>query len=710
MQAKPNAFGDVRAENDHKALDEVFYEWQDYKTLFESSDRFIVVGRRGTGKSALAYQLSRVWQGRKFPTIFIAPNEEQLIGLRPLAALFGGSVSRVRAGIKLIWKYALLMEIVLDLHQDYKGKKELDASRILLEHAAAWKACGSECISRIRSKLKEFGKAVQGEEERIAELSAYLDLGRVTEEVEGAVSNLDKTFLLLIDRLDEGYEPDVIGTGLIDGILYGTDEVRTALGNSVRAAVFIRDNMFRAIETEDKDFSRNLESQVLRLHWDPAELFYMVAMRIRLAFGITKESDVKAWNAITSNELHGREGFKRCLRLTLYRPRDVIALLNAAFYQAQRQQRETLIEADFEESARHISNTRYSDLGKEYEAVMPGVRVLTSAFADGEAKLKWGEAAQIVQSAMASPGLSQAEVQHFEILSNAEEALKALYGIGFLGIYDKQLGSFIFSHDGKKPSKSFNGQDVVMIHPCYWAALNNRGVEIDQKGAEEIYDEYEITIASHSGDQRKRLLGQLISELNTIALGNAGAAQFEDWCKRAIEISFARQLTNIALRPNANAPQRRDIVGTNQGEGVWRRVLQDYGTRQVIFEVKNYEHIGVDEFRQVYGYLGKEYGRLGFIVCRDVDAGLRRGAELDAFREFYNKDCVIIKFPASQFVTILSKLRSPEKIDAGELALDRLLDTYVRLYASGQVESSKKPKKRRRKPKRVSGSGPSRDM
>lgn len=48
--AKTNLFGDARAEHDHEMLDSSFYESQNYKTLFESRDRFIVVGRRGTGK------------------------------------------------------------------------------------------------------------------------------------------------------------------------------------------------------------------------------------------------------------------------------------------------------------------------------------------------------------------------------------------------------------------------------------------------------------------------------------------------------------------------------------------------------------------------------------------------------------------------------------------------------------------------------------
>lgn len=686
MSAKPNAFGDVRAENDHRALDATFYEWQDYKTLFETSDRFIVVGRRGTGKSALTYQLNKIWKSRQSPVVMVAPQEEQVIGLRPTAALFGSTVSRIRAGVKLAWRYALLLEVALKLHDDYKARESIESKPVLAAHVKQWRLHGPNCIERLRSVLRSSVSHAATEEDRIADIASTLQLSRITEDVVSVTEKLRKQFVILVDRLDEGYEPDVIGTGIVDGILYGTDDIRSILKTRVRAIVFIRDNIFRAIETEDKDFSRNLESQVLRLHWDQQELFYMVARRVRFLFSIDKESDTKVWNSITAAELHGREGFKKCLQLTLYRPRDVIALLNAAYYHAQRQQRETLIQDDFDNSAKQISLTRYGDLGKEYESVFPGVTSLTSAFTNGQAELTWREAVDKVGLAMTADGLDQKASQHFSILKSPETALQGLYGIGFVGLFDSSLGSFVFSHDGKRSDKDFCVSDKLMVHPCYWSALSLSHGHLDEGEAEEIYDEYDITIASHSTEQRKKLLGQIISELTSISVGSEGATQFEDWSKRVLEIAFARQLVNIQLKPNLSATQRRDIVATNEGLGVWRRILEDYGTRQVVFEVKNYESIGVDEFRQVHSYLGREYGRLGFIICRDSIDGLQKGPELDAFKEFYSKGSIIIKLTAKQLVSILSKLRSPDKSDAGELLLARLLDTYVRLYAAGQSD------------------------
>lgn len=309
--------------------------------------------------------------------------------------------------------------------------------------------------------------------------------------------------------------------------------------------------------------------------------------------------------------------------------------------------------------------------------------------------MSFGEASRLIEEVVNSDRLGDAGIQHYRILGSSNEVLKALFGVGFLGIFDRDHNTFVFSHDGKKPERAIQALDVVMVHPCYWAGLSVTADALEGEDAEEIFDEYEVRVTSKATEKRKHFLGQLMAEMHTIPLGNEGAAHLEDWTKRAVEIAFARQLGNFQLKPNAGAAQRRDIVATNQGTvGFWRRIREDYGTRQVVFEAKNFERLGVDEFRQAYGYLGREYGKLAFIVCRDSQTGLTKGGDLEAFREFYAKDgSVIMKIPATFLCGILSKLRNPEKFDAGSAQMEKLLDTYVRLYAAGQTDRPGKHKK-----------------
>lgn len=63
---------------------------------------------------------------------------------------------------------------------------------------------------------------------------------------------------------------------------------------------------------------------------------------------------------------------------------------------------------------------------------------------------------------------------------------------------------------------------------------------------------------------------------------------------------------------------------------------------------------------------------------------------MDAFREFYNKDRMIIKLTANFLVTMLNKLRSPQKFDVANDMLTKHIDEHIRLYANGQASSKKK--------------------
>jgi hypothetical protein len=699
LENKGNILGDVRAEHDHKMLDLAFYDWQDHKILSEGSDRYLVVGRRGTGKSALTYKLTEEWRAQRDFVVVVAPDEEDVIGLRATATKFGTSLGRIRAAIKTGWRYALIMEICSKLNSYYKTQKVLAESTLLNTTLKQWEGLGGTFISRLKKTLQHSIVNGESSEESISELASRLRVNEVTSELDQLLCNASRRVMVLIDRLDEGYEPDEVGVGIVDGIVYGSDDLRAKVGN-IKTFLFLRDNVFRAIQTYDQDFTRNIEGSVLRLHWDVQELFHLVCKRIRIAFQLNVESDVRVWNFVTANELHGIQGFKMVLRLTLYRPRDLISLLNTAFYNASKANRKNLIVEDLNATARHISEIRFDDLRKEYSSVFPGITEITRALGE------LGPQFSVLDANDALEGLKNRTTdiqlaQHFAILGEPEEILKSLYGIGFVGLIDKHSGNAIFSHDGKRPDRLFDESSMLLIHPCYRAAIGITQHSIDSNIAEQIYDEYDITISSEVKEQRNKAIGRLISELDSIEKGNDDATLFEDWVKRAIELIAARKLLNIQLRPNGNASSRRDIVATSMAlDGFWRRIREDYGSRQIIFEVKNYEKLSADEYRQCSAYLGQEYGRIGFIVCRDQQKELTKGGELEAFRDHYSRHShLIIKLTASFLVGLLSKLRSPQKYDQIDEAFAKHLDTHIRMYANGQggVEAPKRPRKSNKK-------------
>ena len=691
---KTSILGDIRAEADREMLGTAFLETADFKTLINNTDRPIVVGRRGTGKSALAYHLIEHWRTvSRTSVVLITPTEDQVIGLRTLIPkFFGDDYKMIRAGTRIAWRYALLAEIACLLVGHYRIGRAPDIA-LIKQHAREWTALGTDTSMRLRKKLINTGSNPDAGE-FIAEISRLLEVSLLHNAIVGALNELKHTVVLLIDRVDEGYEPDNIGVAMVDGLVLASIDINTRL-EQVRLTLFLRDNMARAVEQLDPDYSRDIEGQVLRLHWEEAQLLSLVCKRLRRAFSLDFESDIKVWNRCATRGLAQRDGFKQCLRSTLYRPRDILSLLNEAFVVAARDGRTEIIETDVDATVKTISRIRLQDLHKEYSVILPGLERFTSAFKAGPSQMSVMNCQARLEDI--SEGVdSEAEAQTFALFNSASDVGQALYSIGFFGTQDPSSKIFAFCHDGRMLDRTLRAADKIMVHPCYWMALDIADSELEPTMAEEIFDDCDIRVFSQTPDIRKQKLGQLIGELDRMKPGDESASDFEDWCLRVIKIIFAAQLSNVEHHPNGAAVQRRDVVATNLSKGdFWQRLVQDYQVRQVIFEVKNYAELGPDEYRQIASYLVDRYGRLGFVVTRANNENLTSGVELTWVRELSNKKKIlVIKLTGKFFSRILSKMRSPQRHDEADSQLNKLLDRYERLYLG--EPSKPRPRKKGR--------------
>ena len=103
------------------------------------------------------------------------------------------------------------------------------------------------------------------------------------------VRELRHSVVVMYDGLDEGREPTTSSTAILAGLALAAADLVDALV-PVRPILFVRDNMFRALAAEDSDFTRHIEENTLRLHWDEASLLHLVAMRLRVALGLIRNT------------------------------------------------------------------------------------------------------------------------------------------------------------------------------------------------------------------------------------------------------------------------------------------------------------------------------------------------------------------------------------------------------------------------------------
>ena len=201
--------------------------------------------------------------------------------------------------------------------------------------------------------------------------------------------------------------------------------------------------------------------------------------------------------------------------------------------------------------------------------------------------------------------------------------------------------------------------------------------------ATEIHDEHDAKNVSDMTEMRIRQLGQLVAELPNMPVGPEGAGAFEEWVYRAIRILFAGALQNPELKPNGDSIQRRDIVATNHADnGFWKRIFDDYESRMVVFEVKNYQNLKIEDFRQVLSYTSNEYGRFAVIVCRSESKGVGEKERGWLQTMYHEHKHVILTIPVSEMVLYLRKTRNPNRMDYCEEQLHKRLDTFLRSYLS----------------------------
>lgn len=285
---RTKVLGEQKAEADKEMLDAAFQETPDYRTLVASSDRVVVVGRRGTGKSALALKLGEHWdRTSKTIVIRISPEEHHSIGLRHAMKVFGASFSHVKAGARIAWKYALLAEFAYQLSNYYKFKGTT-AEQSLKPHITDWAPIEDDVYGKLRRKLKCITATYTEAEDLIAELPHELKISFLDKAVSDAIVETKFGIAVIIDKLDEGFEPDEMGVAIINGMLHAIIDTKNKLP-TMRPVIFLRDNIFRAIQKMDMDFSRNIEGEVLRLHWDEYQLFNLTCARLKRAFSINQE-------------------------------------------------------------------------------------------------------------------------------------------------------------------------------------------------------------------------------------------------------------------------------------------------------------------------------------------------------------------------------------------------------------------------------------
>jgi len=120
---KGNILGGSRAEVDKKMLKSAFVETADFQALITTKDFNFVVGRRGTGKSALFGKISEHIRNNKMGYVYCKkPTEYTSLDLYEVLKNISASYDTTRAITRVAWRVSILLQLLKDIKKHYKFK------------------------------------------------------------------------------------------------------------------------------------------------------------------------------------------------------------------------------------------------------------------------------------------------------------------------------------------------------------------------------------------------------------------------------------------------------------------------------------------------------------------------------------------------------------------------------------------------------------
>jgi len=337
--------GDPMAENEPDTLQD-YYVYGDNYIKVRRGDSGIVVGRKGSGKTALWTQLRNELRSEKNNIILdLKPEGYQLLKLREniLDFLTEGAQAHL---ITAFWEYILYLEMankiievdaksylrdheifdtynsIKDIYNDNEEYAEGDFSERLLRVS-----------NNLAKKFKEQFKDqtdVQLSTPQITELLYSHDIKNLRSNVNEYLRHKNSTWILF-DNLDKGWaatgisnEDYIILRCLIDALRKMKNDLRRD-GIDFNHVVFIRDDVYQILGEKSPDSGKDTR---ISLDWsDPELLRKILYERLKHNFEDSKPFE-EVWSMIAASHYESYETSQYIIDRSFMRPRNMLKILN----------------------------------------------------------------------------------------------------------------------------------------------------------------------------------------------------------------------------------------------------------------------------------------------------------------------------------------------------------------------------------------------
>lgn len=522
-------FGSDDAELDEKRgfLDKVFLKTSIYHRVREYN-RELVIGRKGSGKSAIWLMLRKALLEEKHSVIAITP---QSLSAQKIEKLRTDSISQNEPYI-LSWKYALLVKLSLELIKlPLENSEPLQwVNKFLRDNEEINKNAFERFIASIgisELKLNVFG--VEGSLKTSSASSAQ-ELSTNIEKFQDHIGQIligipEKQFFVLIDKVDEHWRQTEQSKNMIIGLIKAVHDLNTSLHHS-QFILFLREDIYDSLIFNDSDKFHSLEE---RLVWEEKDLKHLLATRGKVSSNMDIDDVDAIWNKMFAAEVRSQPSFQYIVQRTMRRPRDIIQFCNNALAEAQNSGHSQIIAQDILKAEGQYSAWKLKDIVSEFVVQYPYLQDLLGIFQGFQAEFSRTDFEKRYEEAV-SKLKSHEDIQSI----TANKMLQILYSIGFLGVKTKEITVFAFDDPGVVLAQ----QEKIVIHPVFHSALS---IQSQPAAYSSVFDQRGQVVGN-----QYNVAGEIISG------GNVSSTYYETDAKLENEIKHLNDLLNFHRRNKQN--------------------------------------------------------------------------------------------------------------------------------------------------------------
>ena len=478
-------FGAPAAERDiNEGLDDYFVESDAFRRV-ASGKKTVVLGNRGTGKSAIFKVIASRNRHAGTSVIELAPEDYSYEMLsKVMVGESAGSWAKTGA-YTVAWKYLIYVLVMKELTKKGARLKTGAASDIYRYVRDHQKDMADNPIGQLISYLKRLEGFKIGKYE--AGLAAReLDRLYRLEEIEPLLPRLDELcnkqpVRVFVDELDRGWDASEDAQGFVAGLFQACISINDRHAN-LGVSMSLRQELYDSIPTlyEDAQKYRDL---IEVLAWDEPLLLELSANRIRHSVPALREANNEdAWSAVFAETLEYRQtkSLNYIVDRTLYRPREIIQFCTQAVEQKDRMHAEFPINYSvLSEAEQSYSEERARDLASEYRFQYPGLLEIFDVFR-GHVYLLDRDELEHICLEIAAGEIKVGAAAEWVSDKNPDKLVEILWRIGFLraqavgGIKARRRSGSSYLGPHQISNLNLGNLTRFHIHPMFRAYLGTK--------------------------------------------------------------------------------------------------------------------------------------------------------------------------------------------------------------------------------------------